>query len=608
MYGITNEGFRKKPYHVIRSEIEAQFIEAFGNINTAPETPEGQLIDIMAEQEYSIWELEEDNFFSQYPRTAEGVPLDFSVSLNGIKRNNATRTFLKDVHLFGTAGDLILQGTELYIPGDSGAVFETLNDVTLQTGTRQILTLEIGKVPVSGSFALNIENVNTSDIFWDAGQKHVERLDFSAEPASGTFQIDINGVNTNDISYNASASDIQTAINNLSFIDSCKVTDVSGGSNIPAFEITLSYLNYDSVIIENNSVEDSSSSPVSLSFSNIQIGEKRAGASDIEQALNNSVIIDNAEVSDTTTGNDISFEITLDYADLGFSLNSNSLLSDSDNSIIINLFEKTQGVSQGKVDVQCRDFGSIVCSRYKLTGIVDSGNPLDRTINFLEGETGKEIEDDIDLKLRRQEALSNFASGTVNGVISELAKLSFLDSVNPIENETRFFVGNRPPKSFETFVVPNKTLTSSEKQQIANSIFRKKPIGIQAFGEDESITVYDSQNKSHTIEYSYPNKIDIYIILDVTKEDYITDFSALREQIVNRTLDYGNNIGVGKDVIVNPYFVGALSEIEGMKDVIIKISKSPGPTTDNNILIDDGENGAVEVSNWIESNITVNIV
>jgi len=178
-----------------------------------------------------------------------------------------------------------------------------------------------------------------------------------------------------------------------------------------------------------------------------------------------------------------------------------------------------------------------------------------------------------------------------------------IDSVVIIENvELTTDAGDRPGKSFEAFVY-ERGLLNTRDQEVAEAIFEAKPAGIETYG-DVSKTVTDSQGFSHTIKFSRPTEVDIWLILDLTTtSEYPTDGD---NQVKALMVEWGNGLGVGQDIIVYPDLVAQLATIPGITDVGVKIGLSDPPTLDDNIPIDDGTGGDAEISAWDTARITVN--
>lgn len=93
-YGVTPFGFRAMRLINIKNMLEDLFIAEFGDINLDAQSVTGQLIGIYSKVLADIWENMEDVYQSQYPNSASGVSLDNVVQLNGITRLPAQQTFV----------------------------------------------------------------------------------------------------------------------------------------------------------------------------------------------------------------------------------------------------------------------------------------------------------------------------------------------------------------------------------------------------------------------------------------------------------------------------------------------------------------------------------
>ena len=62
-YGVTENGFVRKPVADVVANLNNKFIAAFGsNFDISPESPDGQYIGIMADEIASCWEQAEQVF------------------------------------------------------------------------------------------------------------------------------------------------------------------------------------------------------------------------------------------------------------------------------------------------------------------------------------------------------------------------------------------------------------------------------------------------------------------------------------------------------------------------------------------------------------------
>ena len=121
-------------------------------------------------------------------------------------------------------------------------------------------------------------------------------------------------------------------------------------------------------------------------------------------------------------------------------------------------------------------------------------------------------------------------------------------------------------------------------QDIWDSVLANKAGGIETVGS-ESGTSVDSEGGSHTIKFSRPTEIDIYLDLTLT-----TDADYPGDSVVElAVLAFGAALTTGRDVIPNPYLMAAIGAIQGITDVVIDIGTSGSPSGDANIVIAETE-------------------
>jgi len=130
MAGLTSTGFETKTYQDIVAEFEAAWRLAFGaNVNVDPDTPNGQLIALLADRESALWEALEALHSSRDPDEAEGESQDIIGALRGTTRRTLTSS-TATVTLMGDASTSVPSGTQIST-SDLGDVFATDATVTL---------------------------------------------------------------------------------------------------------------------------------------------------------------------------------------------------------------------------------------------------------------------------------------------------------------------------------------------------------------------------------------------------------------------------------------------------------------------------------------------
>lgn len=179
-FGVTPEGFKLKSLQEIKEEIETRLQGSFGqNFDLDPETPEGQLVGIRAEDEAKLWELAQDVYNSQYPNTSSDVSLDNVAEITGTVRDRKSKSFILDGVARGTSGTIVANGTVVSVLGDKTARFvvegnysiDIVDGGTFKSGPIKLVaekagplqalsgTLTVIETPISGM----AEFINESD-------------------------------------------------------------------------------------------------------------------------------------------------------------------------------------------------------------------------------------------------------------------------------------------------------------------------------------------------------------------------------------------------------------------------------------------------------------
>ena len=109
-----------------------------------------------------------------------------------------------------------------------------------------------------------------------------------------------------------------------------------------------------------------------------------------------------------------------------------------------------------------------------------------------------------------------------------------------------------------------------------------------------SVVVLDQNGDPFTINFSRPTDVEIYLELDLETDD---DFPTTGIQDVeDAVLAYGAALRIGQDVIVigSESLTAAVSAIPGITDIVTRIGTAPGPTLDDNIVIQPNEIAAFD--------------
>lgn len=385
-FGLTAQGFKAKRLVDIQTDLENQLLAEFGDINLDPQSIFGQQIGVFSKVLADLWENMEDVYFSQYPNSAEGISLDNVVQFNGITRLAAQQTRVTGVCV-GLEGTLINQGALARIP-DTGAVFFSREN-TIITRTQaasatfqvtalaaQIYTALInnqafsfsrpiitftGNFVASNSIVATINGIQLAAVSFTTDNNTTLGL-LATQIATSTAVLSATPTNPNII----------TIIPNVGFNVVVNSIVITGGVSQPTYAITYQ------TPASNNALTASLTSVIN------------AGAQPI-------TAIDN--MNGTIT-------INADDSDVPFSI-----------AVGTNLNITAQATP---VIFLSQDFGPIVAPINTLTEILTPISGWISINNPKAGLTGRLIETDAELRIRRNNSLRLLGAGTVESIRARL--------------------------------------------------------------------------------------------------------------------------------------------------------------------------------------------
>jgi len=166
VYGVTNDGFVRKPFSVIRSEVEDyQRTNIDPGLILSDRSLLGQVNVSIINQIAEVWELAQGVYASQYPDSSNGWNLDQVCALTGTRRSDDSKTTV--------TGRVTLQPLK-NLPAGSVA------HLTSQPNTRFVTLAEVPANPAGGTFDAVFEAEEAGAIVVAVGQ-----LSEIAEPVDG---------------------------------------------------------------------------------------------------------------------------------------------------------------------------------------------------------------------------------------------------------------------------------------------------------------------------------------------------------------------------------------------------------------------------------------
>lgn len=226
---------------------------------------------------------------------------------------------------------------------------------------------------------------------------------------------------------------------------------------------------------------------------------------------------------------------------------------------------------------QAQNTGPVLALVETLTEIVTPVGGLTSVTNYIEGDLGRDVETDTELRVRRSASLATIGAGTVEAIRARL--------LNDVEGVTAAFVydnrtdavdgDGRPPHSFEAIVEGGTDLAVAEK------IWEVKPAGIAMFrnagGTGVTQNITDSQGDVQAIKFSRPSDQEIWVEIEYnttgSEEDFPTDGDAT---IKANVLAFGNTFEIGQDVLVQQ-FISIGYSVGGVTTVVARIREGQTP-------------------------------
>lgn len=243
------------------------------------------------------------------------------------------------------------------------------------------------------------------------------------------------------------------------------------------------------------------------------------------------------------------------------------------------------GAGTGAVDVTVRatETGPVVAVARDITVRSTSVGGWDGVINLEDANPGRDIATDGELRQLRNDELATGGSSTVNALRAELLEVDDVESVTIFVNNTDTTdADGLPPHSVEAVVrIP---AGATYDQAIFDALLDGVAAGIATHGTTTG-TAEDDEGTEHTMKFSRPTEVEIYVAVTVTVDDE-TFPSDGADQIKQAIVDWGDIQPTGKDAVASAVSAQAFHGAPGVLDVTTcNIGTAPGPSSNVTIPI-----------------------
>jgi uncharacterized phage protein gp47/JayE len=254
-----------------------------------------------------------------------------------------------------------------------------------------------------------------------------------------------------------------------------------------------------------------------------------------------------------------------------------------------------------------RDTGAIVADAYSIDAIDTPVSGWTGVVNPNDAVPGNDIETHSALRVRREQELGAQGSSIPDALRAELLRVPSVTAVTVFHNNEDLIDEDGIPGHAVEPMVQGGT-----DEDIFLRIFQSAAGGIKTHGTESGVVV-DSQGSSHTIKFTRPTAVPIYVDITVEVDPRTFSASAGPTLIKEAIAAYGNALGAGRDsrarpigssVIERTLEDGSTSGVIGVLDATsVKISTAPTPTLETTIPI-----SLRQIATYDTSRITVTVV
>lgn len=196
-------------------------------------------------------------------------------------------------------------------------------------------------------------------------------------------------------------------------------------------------------------------------------------------------------------------------------------------------------------------------------------------LNPADGVTGRNIETDSELRLRRRQSVSFPATATIDSLNAKLLEVENVTAVSVFENTSDATDANGLSAHHIWIIIQG-----GDVQEIADIIYRTKAAGIGTFG-DTTINYVSDSSQTYEIKIERPTETPLYIDMTISPtEGYDTASPTLiKESIVKWVAE---NLSIGEGLKYSRLYT-PINETKGFEVTELLVGKSANPTGEASI-------------------------
>lgn len=224
------------------------------------------------------------------------------------------------------------------------------------------------------------------------------------------------------------------------------------------------------------------------------------------------------------------------------------------------------------VNSTCSTEGVISIGPGLITSILTPIAGWDTVTNENSAVIGQGLEEDPQLRKRRELSIGIQATNTVDAIQARIVAIDTVQKVLCLQNDTSALdINGLEPYSIKAVV--QGTRSAEEVQLVGEEIFAVKPPGVDMNGGNgaaftEEVIVLDSQGFPHEITYAIPEDIPIYIRVETTVDD-LTSPTDIGDIITEAVIEYFADTLTGYTIGDDVYYSRIYVPLNGVADHVV---------------------------------------
>lgn len=229
-------------------------------------------------------------------------------------------------------------------------------------------------------------------------------------------------------------------------------------------------------------------------------------------------------------------------------------------------------------DCTALNTGVVLVNEGQIDTIVTPVAGLTSVYNYADGDQGRAVETDAELRIRIRSVRRGAA--TVDAMISRI--IDEVDGVSTclvVENTTDGVVDGQDAHSVRAIV------QGGADQDVVDKIWALKGGGIATYG-GSSGTAVDVAGKSHTVYYDRPTTRYAHVRIRYTAYDEEVLPTNADAAIAAAILEYGNTFLIGQDMLWQRFLTPVLTTVAGVKSAVVELDHTANPGDTPTYVVD----------------------